>query len=86
MKHVLLSFFLLATIALDIGHAEPAAAKESVTIELLPTIATLVGTELPNCVIDGHDIQPLMFGNDEAKSQHDRTYLDFPFILTFPLS
>lgn len=44
------------------------------TIDLLPTIAALVGAELPNCVIDGHDIQPLMIGNDDAKSPHDYFY------------
>ena len=42
------------------------------TIDLLPTIAGLAGAEVPgDRVIDGRDIQPLMFARPGAKSPHE---------------
>jgi arylsulfatase A-like enzyme len=40
------------------------------TIDLLPTISSLTGTKLPDHVIDGKDISPLLFGEEQAKSPH----------------
>ena len=45
------------------------------TIDLLPTIAALVGAELPgNHTIDGKDIWPLMQGQAKARSPHEAFY------------
>jgi arylsulfatase A-like enzyme len=42
------------------------------TMDLLPTLAKLIGVELPNDrIIDGHDIMPLMIGQKDAKSPHE---------------
>ncbi len=41
------------------------------TIDLLPTVASLMGGELPAHRIDGKDISPLMFGTDDVPSPHD---------------
>ena len=41
------------------------------TIDLLPTLAALVGGELPKHKIDGKDIWPLMSGKRKAKSPHE---------------
>jgi arylsulfatase A-like enzyme len=41
------------------------------TIDLLPTIATLIGGALPAQPIDGKDIEPLMFGAGGAQSPHE---------------
>ena len=53
------------------GHVcnEPA-----MTIDLLPTIAGLVGAELPQRKIDGLDIWPLLAGEPAAKCPHDAYY------------
>lgn len=40
------------------------------TIDLLPTVAGLVGAELPNQKIDGLDISPLLLGESGAKTPH----------------
>ncbi|MCC6493582.1 MAG: sulfatase [Pirellulales bacterium] len=46
-----------------------------VTIDLLPTVARLIGAELPSQrPIDGLDIWPLMAGQAEAQSPHDVFY------------
>lgn len=45
------------------------------TIDLLPTIANLIGAELPSHKIDGLDIQSLMFGQPDAVSPHESFYL-----------
>ncbi|MEM7374233.1 MAG: sulfatase [Bacteroidota bacterium] len=55
----------------------PAASncKEPVmTIDILPTIAGLIGAELPKRKIDGLDIWPLMAGESGAKSPHEALY------------
>jgi arylsulfatase A len=45
------------------------------TIDLLPTIARLVGADLPSDrIIDGKDIWPLMSGQAGAKSPHEAYY------------
>ncbi len=41
------------------------------TIDLLPTIARLIGAELPEHKIDGLDIWPLFAGEPGAKNPHD---------------
>ena len=45
------------------------------TIDVLPTIASLAGVELPkDRIIDGKDIWPLMSGRPGAKSPHEAYY------------
>ena len=41
------------------------------TIDLLPTIAKTVGTELPALPIDGLDASPLVFGHPASRNPHD---------------
>ncbi|QEG39683.1 sulfatase family protein [Roseimaritima ulvae] len=41
------------------------------TIDILPTVAKLIGAELPSHKIDGQDIRPLMFGQPDAQSPHE---------------
>ena len=41
------------------------------TIDLLPTLATLIGAELPSHKIDGRNIAPLMFDQPDAESPHE---------------
>jgi arylsulfatase A-like enzyme len=41
------------------------------TIDILPTVARLIGAELPQQKIDGKDIGPLMFAQPGAQSPHD---------------
>lgn len=40
------------------------------TIDVLPTVAKLIGASLPSHAIDGKDIRPLMFGEEGARSPH----------------
>jgi arylsulfatase len=44
------------------------------TIDLLPTIAGLIGSPLPELPIDGLDIWPLMSGHPAARTPHDVYY------------
>ncbi len=44
------------------------------TIDILPTVAALIGAELPKHTIDGKDIRPLMFGQPNAQSPHECFY------------
>lgn len=44
------------------------------TIDLLPTVAALIGAELPDHKIDGKDIRPLMFGEEGSESPHEAFY------------
>ncbi|MGE3172082.1 MAG: sulfatase [Planctomycetota bacterium] len=44
------------------------------TIDLLPTVAALVGADLPDHPIDGKDIRALLFGEDGAVSPHAAFY------------
>ncbi|HMJ88255.1 MAG TPA: sulfatase [Candidatus Acidoferrum sp.] len=46
------------------------------TIDLLPTFATLAGTNAPtDRIIDGRNISPLMFGASGAKTPHDAFFV-----------
>jgi arylsulfatase len=49
-------------------------AEPAMTIDLLPTIARLVGAELPKHKIDGLDIWPLLSGDPAAKCPHEAYY------------
>ncbi len=44
------------------------------TIDILPTVAALIGADLPEHRIDGKDIRKLMFGEANADSPHDYFY------------
>ncbi len=44
------------------------------TIDILPTVAALIGADLPAHKIDGKDIRPLMFGEPNAQSPHEAFY------------
>jgi arylsulfatase A len=44
------------------------------TIDILPTIAGLMGGKLPDHPIDGRDIWPLMSGQPEAKNPHEALF------------
>lgn len=46
----------------------------AMTIDILPTVAKLLGAELPDHPIDGRDILPLMTGESD-ESPHDAYYL-----------
>ena len=54
--------------------ANSVCKEPAMTIDLLPTIAGLIGAELPNHRIDGVDIWP-MFTDDKAKSPQEAYYL-----------
>ena len=45
--------------------------EPAMTIDLLPTIAHLIGAELPSRQIDGKNIWPLFSGEENATSPHD---------------
>ncbi len=49
----------------------------AMTIDLFPTIAKLIGAELPPHTIDGLDIWPLLAGERGAKNPHDGYYFYF---------
>lgn len=51
------------------------SAIPTMTIDLLPTIAGLVGTPLPEKKIDGKDIWPILKGDAQAKSPHEAYYI-----------
>jgi len=44
------------------------------TIDILPTIANIIGAKLPDHPIDGRNILPLMRGEKNARSPHDAFY------------
>jgi arylsulfatase A-like enzyme len=46
----------------------------AMTIDVLPTIAGLIGAELPSHTIDGRNIWPLIAGQPEAQSPHEAYY------------
>jgi arylsulfatase len=48
--------------------------EPAMTIDLLPTIARLLGAELPKHQIDGLDVWPLVAGEPGAKNPHDAYY------------
>ena len=49
-------------------------AEPAMTIDVLPTIARLVGAPLPTLPIDGLDISALLFGEKDAHSPHEALY------------
>lgn len=52
----------------------PAASvcdEPAMTIDVLPTVATIIGADLPTLPIDGADIGPLLRNKPGAKSPHD---------------
>lgn len=48
--------------------------EPAMTIDILPTIAKIIGAELPKLKIDGKDIGPLLRGEKGAKCPHDAYY------------
>ena len=44
------------------------------TMDIVPTVAKLIGARLPDHTIDGKNIWPLMAGEPETKSPHDYFY------------
>jgi arylsulfatase A-like enzyme len=61
------------TIAWWPGHvpAGTTCSELGSTIDVLPTVASLIGAELPKNAIDGKDITPLLLGKPNAKSPHE---------------
>lgn len=54
--------------------AEKVSREATMTIDLLPTLAKLIGAEIPkDRIIDGRDIWPILSGK-KAKSPHDALY------------
>ena len=48
--------------------------EPAITIDILPTVARLIGARLPAHPIDGLDIRSLMTGKEGARSPHDALY------------
>lgn len=44
------------------------------TIDILPTVASLIGADLPDHRIDGKNIETLMLGDSQEKSPHEAFY------------
>ena len=55
--------------------ADTSCSVPAMTIDILPTIAELIGTELPDHTIDGRNIWPLMAGKDGATSPHNAYFM-----------
>ena len=51
--------------------ANKVCREMAMTIDLFPTIAKLIGAQLPNHKIDGLDIWPLLAGKSKAKNPHE---------------
>jgi arylsulfatase len=49
--------------------------QPAMTIDMLPTIAGLVGAKLPEHKIDGLDVWPLLSGDPQAKNPHEAYYI-----------
>ncbi|GAA4422602.1 sulfatase [Bremerella cremea] len=58
------------------GHipADTVCSTPAMTIDIFPTVAKLIGADLPDHPIDGKDIWPLMAGDEGAKSPHEAYY------------
>ena len=59
------------------GRIKPATVcrEPAMTIDVLPTLAKLIGAELPaGRVLDGKDVWPLLAGEPGAKSPHEALY------------
>ncbi|WP_050028630.1 sulfatase [Verrucomicrobium sp. BvORR034] len=48
--------------------------EPAMTIDILPTVAALTGSQLPDHKIDGRDIWPLLSATDGAKNPHEAYY------------
>jgi arylsulfatase A-like enzyme len=57
--------------ALPAGHV---VSEPAMTIDVLPTLAGLIGAELPERPIDGRDIWPLLAGRPGASSPHEALF------------
>ena len=55
------------------GHIPAGKVNDAyaMTIDLLPTVAGLVGADLPSRPIDGRDVWPLLLGRSGAKNPHE---------------
>ena len=51
--------------------ARSVCKEVAASIDILPTLAALTGAKLPERKLDGHDIWPLMAGQEGAKSPHE---------------
>ncbi|MGC1240702.1 MAG: sulfatase [Chryseosolibacter sp.] len=51
--------------------------KPAMTIDILPTVASLINAALPDKKIDGKDIWPLITNDAQAESPHDAFYFYF---------
>jgi arylsulfatase A-like enzyme len=49
-------------------------SEPAMTIDILPTVACIVGAQLPDHKIDGRDIRPLITGKQGARSPHDALF------------
>ena len=47
----------------------------AMTIDILPTVAALIGAKLPEHTIDGKNIWPLIAGEEDAQSPHEAYYM-----------
>jgi len=65
---------LTAEEAAFLAQAHLLGFVEELTIDLLPTVARLIGARLPELPIDGRDIGPMLFGEPGAKSPHEAYY------------
>jgi arylsulfatase len=48
--------------------------EPAMTIDLFPTLAKLIGAELPKHALDGLDIRPMMLGHANARCPHEAFY------------
>jgi len=55
--------------------ADTRCDQPAMTIDLLPTIAHLIGADLPEHPIDGKNIAPLLMGDPDAKSPHEAYFM-----------
>ena len=55
--------------------ADSTCSVPAMTIDILPTIAELIGAKLPDHTIDGRNIWPLMAGEDGATSPHEAYFM-----------
>jgi arylsulfatase A len=55
------------------GHIPAGTSSESMlmTIDILPTVASLIGATLPDHKIDGLDVWPILSGHSAAPNPHD---------------
>lgn len=55
-------------------QAGTVCSEVATSMDLLPTCAALIGGKLSDNTIDGHDIRPLLFGEEGAKSPYEAFY------------